>query len=70
MEVNQQQVVGKGSQKERILNFEKNEKIHPQVKREIEQEEPGESQKLLRQAKNQFFHVALFGKKRETKVDG
>ena len=70
MEVDQQQVVGKGSQKERILNFEKNEKIHLQVRREIEQEELGGSQKLLQQEKNQFFHVGLFGKKRETKVDG
>ena len=70
MEVDQQQVVGIGSQKERILNCEKNERIHLQVNREIEQEELGESQKLLRQEKNQFFHVGLFGKKRETKVDG
>jgi hypothetical protein len=70
VEVNQQQVVGIGSQKERILNCEKNERIHLQVNREIEQGELGESQKLLRQEKNQFFHVGLFGKKRETKVDG
>jgi hypothetical protein len=40
------------------------------VKREIGQEGPGESQKLLQQEKNQFFHVVLFGRKRETKVDG
>ena len=70
MEVGQWQVVGTGNQKERISNCEKNEKIHLQVKREIGQEGPGESQKLLRQEKNQFFHVGLFGKKRETKADG
>jgi hypothetical protein len=70
VEVDQQQVVGIGSQKERILNCEKNERIHLQVNMEIEQGELGESQKLLRQEKNQFFHVGLFGKKRETKVDG
>ncbi len=70
MEVDQRQVVGIGSQKERISNFGKNERIHLQVKREIEQEGPGGSQKLLQQEKNQFFHVGLFGKKRETKVDG
>ncbi len=68
--MDQRQVVGIGSQKERILNFVRNERIHLQVKREIEQEELGESQKLLQQEKNQFFHAALFGKKRETKVDG
>ncbi len=70
VEVDQQVVVGIGNQKERILNCEKNERIHLQVQREIEQEELGESQKLLRQEKNQFFHVGLFGKKRETKADG
>ena len=70
VEVDQLQVAGIGSQKERILNCEKNERIHLQVNREIEQGELGESQKLLRQEKNQFFHAALFGKKRETKVDG
>ena len=68
--MDQLQVVGIGSQKERILNCEKNERSHLQVKREIEQGELGESQKLLQQEKNQFFHVGLFGKKRETKVDG
>ncbi len=68
MEVDQQQVVG--IEKEKILNCEENERIHLQVNREIEQEELGESQKLLRQEKNQFFHAGLFGKKRETKVDG
>jgi hypothetical protein len=40
------------------------------VKKETEHEEPVESQKLLQQEKNQFFHVVLFGRKRETKVDG
>ncbi len=70
MEVDQLQVVGIGSQKERISNFGKIERIHLQVKMETEQEEPGGSQKLLQQEKNQFFHVGLFGKKRETKVDG
>jgi hypothetical protein len=70
VEVDQRQAVGIGSQKERISNFGKNEKIHLQVKREIEQEGLGESQKLLQQEKNQFFHVVSFGRKRETKVDG
>ncbi len=68
--MDQRQVVGIGSQKERISNFGKIGRIHLQVKREIEQEGPRESQKLLQQEKNQFFHVVLFGKKRETKVDG
>ena len=68
--MDQLQVVGIGSQKERISNFGKNERIHLQVKMETEQEELGGNQKLLRQEKNQFFHVGLFGKKRETKVDG
>ncbi len=68
--MDQRQVVGIGSQKERISNFGKNEKIHLQVKRGIEQAGPGESQKLLQQEKNQFFHVGWFGRKRETKVDG
>ncbi len=63
-------MVGIGNQKERISNCEKNEKIHLQVKMEIELEELGGIQKLLRQEKNQFFHVELFGKKRETKADG
>ena len=58
--MDQLQVVGIGSQKERISNFGKNERIHLQVKRETEQEGPRESQKLLRQEKNQFFHVVLF----------
>ena len=70
VEVDQLQVAGRGSQKERISNCGKNERIHLQVKMETEQEEPGESQKLLQQEKNQFFHVGLFGKKRETKADG
>ena len=70
MEVDQRQSGGIGSQKERFSNFGKNDRIHLQVKREIEQGELGESQKLLQQEKNQFFHVELFGKKRETKVDG
>ncbi len=70
VEVDQQQAGGIGSQKERIANFGKNDRIHLQVKREIEQEGPGENQKLLLQEKNQFFHVVLFGRKRETKVDG
>ena len=60
MKADQRQAVGIGSQKERILNCEKNERIHLQVKREIEQGELGESQKLLQQEKNQFFHVVLF----------
>ncbi len=68
--MDQWSVVGIGSQKERILNFGKNERFHPQARREIEQAGQGESQKLLQQEKNQFFHVALFGRKRETKVDG
>ena len=68
--MDQLQVVGIGSQKERISNFGKNERIHLQVKMETEQEGPGGIQKLLQQEKNQFFHVGLFGKKRETKVDG
>ncbi len=58
--MDQLQVVGIGSQKEMISNFGKNEKIHLQVKRETEQEEPGGIQKLLQQEKNQFFHVGLF----------
>ena len=70
VEVAQLQVSGIGSQKERILNCGKNERIHLQVNRGIEQEELGESQKLLQQEKNQFFHAELFGRKRETKVDG
>jgi hypothetical protein len=70
VEVDQLQVVGIGSQKEMISNFGKNERIHLQVKMETEQEEPGGIQKLLQQEKNQFFHVGLFGKKRETKADG
>ncbi len=61
--MDQRLVVGIGSQTERILNFGKNERIHLQVKREIEQEELGESQKLLQQEKTQFFHVALFERK-------
>ena len=60
--MDQLQAAGIGSQKERILNCGKNERIHLQVKMETEQEELGESQKLLQQG--------LFGKKRETKVDG
>ncbi len=70
VEVAQLQVSGIGSQKEMISNCGKNERIHLQVNREIEQVELGRIQKLLRQEKNQFFHVGLFGKKRETKVDG
>ena len=70
VEVAQRQVFGIGSQKEKISNCGKNEKIHLQVKREIELEELGGIQKLPRQEKNQFFHVGLFGKKRETKADG
>ena len=58
--MDQRQVVGIGSQKERISNFGKNERIHLQVKRETEQEGQGGSQKLLQQEKNQFFHVVLF----------
>ena len=70
VEVDQLQVVGRGSQKERISNCGKNERIHLQVNMGIEQGEPGGIQKLPQQEKNQFFHVGLFGKKRETKVDG
>ena len=70
VEVDQLQVTEKVSQTERISNCEKNEKIHLQANMEIEQEGLGGIQKLLQQEKNQFFHVELFGKKRETKVDG
>jgi hypothetical protein len=70
VEVDQLQVAGIGSQKEMISNCGKNERIHLQVKMETEQGEPGGIQKLLQLEKNQFFHVVLFGKKRETKVDG
>ena len=70
VEVDQLQVTGGVSQKGMISNCEKNERIHLQVNMEIEQGELGGIQKLLRQEKNQFFHVELFGKKRETKVDG
>ena len=70
VEVDQLQVTGRVSQTERISNCEKNERIHRQVNMEIEQGGLGGIQKLLQQEKNQFFHVELFGKKRETKVDG
>ncbi len=70
VEVDQLQVAGIGSQKEKISNCGKNEMIHLQVKMETEQGELGGIQKLLQQEKNQFFYVVLFGKKRETKVDG
>ncbi len=70
VEVDQLQVAGTGSQKEMISNCGKNERIHPQVKMEIEQGELGGIQKSLQQEKNQFFHVGSFGRKRETKVDG
>ncbi len=70
VEVAQLQVAWIGSQKERISNCGKNGRIHLQVNMEIEQGELGGIQKLLRQEKNQFFHVEWFGKKRETKVDG
>ncbi len=70
VEVAQLQVSGIGSRKERISNCGKNERIHLQVNMEIEQGEPGGIQKLLQQAKNQFFHAELFERKRETKVDG
>jgi hypothetical protein len=70
VEVAQLQVAGIGSQKGMISNCGKNERIHLQVNMEIEQGEPGGIQKLLQQEKNQFFHVGLFGKKRETKADG
>jgi hypothetical protein len=70
VEVDQRQVVGLGSQKERISNFGKNGRIHLQARREIGRAGQGKSQKLLQQEKNQFFHVVLFGRKRETKVDG
>ena len=70
VEVAQLQVSGIRSQKEMILNCGKNERIHLQVNMEIEQGELGGIQKLLQQEKNQFFHVGLFGKKRETKADG
>ena len=70
MEVDQLQVVGIGSQKEMIPNFGKNERIYLQVKMETEQAELGGIQKLLQREKNQFFHEGLFGKKKETKVDG
>ncbi len=70
VEVDQLQVAGIGSQKERISNCGKNERIHLQAKMEIEQGELGGIQKLLQQEKNQFFHVGLFRKKRVTTVDG
>ena len=70
VELDQLQVAGIGSQKEMISNCGKNERIRLQVKMETEQGEPGGIQKLLQQEKNQFFHVELFRKKRETKVDG
>ncbi len=70
VEVDQLQVAGRVSQKEMISNCEKNGRIHLQVNMEIGQEEQGGIQKLLQQEKNQFFHVGLFGKKRETKADG
>ena len=70
VEVDQLQVAGRVSQKEMISNCGKNERTHLQVNMEIEQEEQGGIQKLLQQEKNQFFHVGLFGKKRETKADG
>ena len=70
VEVDQLQVTGRVSQTERISNCEKNERIHLQANLEIEQEGQGGIQKLLQLEKNQFFHVVLFGKKRETKVDG
>ncbi len=70
VEVDQLQAAGIGSQKERTSNCGKNERIHLQVKMETEQGELGGIQKLLQQEKNQFFHVVLFRKKRETKVDG
>ncbi len=70
VEVDQLQEVGIVSQKEMISNCGKNERIHLQAKMETEQGEPGGIQKLHQQEKNQFFHVGLFGKKRETKVDG
>ena len=61
VEVDQLQVVEIGSQRERISNCGKNERIHLQVKMETEQRELGGIQKLLQQEKNQFFHVGLFG---------
>ncbi len=70
VEVGQLQVTGRVSQKEMISNCEKNGRIHLQANMEIEQGELGGIQKLFQQEKNQFFHVELFGKKRETKVDG
>ena len=70
VEVAQLQVSGIGCQKETISNCGKNERIHLQAKMEIEQGGLGGIQKLLQQEKNQFFHAGLFGKKRETKVDG
>ncbi len=50
-----------------ISNCGKNERIHLQVNMEIEQVELGRIQKLLQQEKNQFFHVELFGRKRESR---
>ncbi len=70
VEVDQLQLTGRVSQTERISNCEKNERIHLQAKMEIEQGGLEGIQKLLQQEKNQFCHVELFGKKRETKVDG
>ncbi len=55
VEVDQLQVAGTGSQKEMISNCGKNERIHLQVKMEIEQGELGGIQKLLQQEKTSFF---------------
>ncbi len=50
----------KVSQKGKILNSSGNERIHLQVRKEIEREEQEEIQRWLQQGKNQFFHVAWF----------
>ncbi len=54
-EAGQCSVAGKGSQKGKIANFEESERNHLQVRKEIEQEEQEEIQKLLRQGKIGFF---------------
>ena len=50
----------KGSQKGRIANCEENERNHPQVRKEIGQEEQGGIQKLLLQEKDLIFHGEWF----------
>jgi hypothetical protein len=56
VEVWQWWAVETGSQKGRIANSAENERNHPQVRKEIGQEEQGGIQKLLLQEKNLIFH--------------